>query len=80
MTDWPRVRTDVDDDRPARDDEVEYCEHCGNAVLQGVLRRHLGERRCDQCRPLCRLCQDCPVNVEGGICQTCAMEWPGVEV
>ena len=27
--DWPRIQTDVDDDRPARDDEVEYCEACG---------------------------------------------------
>ena len=42
MTDWPRVRTDVDDDRPARDDEVEYCEHCGKAALEWEVQRHLG--------------------------------------
>jgi hypothetical protein len=38
MTDWPRIQTDVDDDRPARDDEVEHCAHCGAAVLEGELR------------------------------------------
>jgi hypothetical protein len=80
MTDWPRIRTNVDDDRLARDDEVEYCEHCGAAVLEGALQRHLGERRCDECRPLCCQCQDWPVSEKGEFCPTCALEAMGVEV
>jgi formylmethanofuran dehydrogenase subunit E len=36
---WPRIQTDVDDDRPARTDEVEYCENCEEAFLEGELRR-----------------------------------------
>ena len=73
MDDWPRIRTDVDDDRPAREDEVEYCAHCGAAVLEGELQRHLGERRCDRCRPLCPWCHDTPVGEEGEVCHDCAM-------
>ena len=72
MTDWPRIRTDVDDDRPATDAEVEYCQHCGAAVLEGALQRHLGERRCDECRPLCFHCFDQPVSDEGEFCRFCA--------
>jgi hypothetical protein len=80
MTDWPRIRTDVDDDRPATDAEVEYCQHCGEAVLEGTLRWHLGERRCDECRPLCPECQDWPVGQEGEFCPACALAAMGVEV
>jgi hypothetical protein len=80
MTDWPRIRTDVDDDRPATDEEVEYCQHCGEAVLEGALQRYLGERRCDECRPLCRECQDWPVGQEGEFCPVCALAAMGVEV
>jgi hypothetical protein len=39
------IRHEIDDDRPARDDEVEYCQHCGAAVLEGALQRHLGEQK-----------------------------------
>jgi hypothetical protein len=80
MADWPRIRTDVDDDRPAREDEVEYCEHCGAAVLEGDLQRHLGERRCDECRPLCPECHDWPVSEKDEFCPTCALAAMGVEV
>ena len=77
--DWPRIMTDVDDDRTAREDEVEYCQHCGAAVLEGALQRHLGERRCEDCRPLCPVCHDAPVDEEGQFCETCAYAALGVE-
>jgi hypothetical protein len=79
MTDWPRIRTDVDDDRPARDDEVEYCEHCGNAVLEGNLLRHLGERRCPKCCFLCAECRDEWVGEKGEFCPFCTLAATGVE-
>lgn len=80
MTDWPRIRCAVDDDRPARDDEVERCEHCGAAALEGELQRHLGELRCDECRPLCCECHDCPVSEPGEFCPICSLAALGVEV
>jgi len=80
MTDWPSIQTDVDDDRPARDEEVEYCEHCGAAELEGTLQRHLGERRCDECRPYCVDCHDWPVWSKGEFCELCAWAALGVEV
>jgi CRISPR/Cas system-associated protein Cas10 (large subunit of type III CRISPR-Cas system) len=80
MTDWPRIQTDVDDDRPAREDEVDYCAHCGEPVLEGALQRHAGERRCEDCRPLCLVCHDEPVSDSGEFCETCALAAMGVEV
>ncbi len=80
MSDWPRIRCDVDDDRPAREDEIEYCQHCGEPVLEGELQRHAGERRCDECRPICCECHDAQVSDEGEFCPTCAMWAMGVEV
>ena len=80
MTDWPRIATDVDDDRPAREDEVEHCEHCGDAVLEGELTLHLGEWRCDECCWLCEVCHDAEVSGEGEFCETCAMWAMGVDV
>ena len=80
MADWPRIRTDVDDDRPAREDEVEYCAHCGAAVLEGELQPHLGDWRCEDCRPLCRECKDAQVDEEGEFCELCALAAMGVEV
>ena len=80
MTDWPRIRTDVDDDRPARESEVEYCTHCGTAVLEGELMMHLGERRCENCRVLCPVCHDWSVSEAGEFCMTCALEALGVSV
>ena len=74
MTDWPRIRTDVDDDRPAREDEVEYCQHCDGAVLEGDLRKHAGELRCHECCFLCPLCDDVDVYDKGVFCETCAPE------
>jgi len=73
------IRHEINDDRPARDDEVEYCQHCGAAVLEGALQRHLGERRCDDCRPLCCECHDAQVDEEGQFCETCAYAALGVE-
>ena len=78
--DWPRIQTDVDDDRPATDDEVERCDHCHAAVLEGELQRYLGERLCDKCRPLCCVCHDAPVSEPQEFCETCAMWAMGVEV
>ena len=49
MTEWPRILVDADDDRPAREDEVEYCQQCGAAVLEWALQRHLGQWWCDEC-------------------------------
>ncbi len=80
MTDWPRILVDVDDDRPAREDEVEHCEHCGAAVLEGELQRHLGEWRCDACRPYCCVCHDAEVSEASEFCPTCARWACGVEV
>jgi len=80
MTDWPRIRINVHDDRPATDDEVEYCEHCGAAVLEGALLRHLGEHRCQECRFLCEECHDVPVSESGKFCVSCAHAAFGVEV
>ena len=80
MTDYPSIRTEVDDDRPARADEVEYCEHCGSAVLEGALQRHLGEKRCDECLWLCPECHDAEVGEEGEFCALCALAAMGVEV
>lgn len=80
MTDWPRIQTDVDDDCPARDTEVEYCEHCLAAVLEGGLQRHLGERRCNDCRPFCSVCHDAQVGDAGEFCPVCAMWSLGCEV
>ena len=77
---WPCIQTDVDDDRPATDDEVEYCEGCGKAVLEGELRRHAGEYRCEDCWPYCPICQDEPVLSDGEFCEICAMWAMGVEV
>ena len=71
MTDWPKIRTDVDDDRPAREDEVEYCQHCSAAVLEGELKQHLEERRCAECRFLCADCGDAPVDERGDVCAVC---------
>ncbi len=73
MTDWPRILVDVDDDRPAGEDEVEHCEHCGEPVLEGVLQRHLGEGRCDECRPLCPVCCDAEVSEPEQFFPACAM-------
>ena len=78
--DWPRLRTAVDDDRPAREDEVEYCQHCGSAVLEGDLQVHLVDRRCYNCRPLCVVCDDAPVDQAGEFCALCALEALGVAV
>jgi hypothetical protein len=80
MTSWPHIMVDVDDDRPARDEEVEYCAHCSAAVLEGELQRHLGELRCDECRPLCCECHDCPVSEPGEFCPICSLAALGVEV
>jgi hypothetical protein len=47
--DWPRIRTDVDDDRPATDDEVEDCDRCGAAVLEWELLYQAGMWCCESC-------------------------------
>jgi len=39
MSEWPRIQTDVDDDRTARDDEVGYCQKCRWAALEDTLRQ-----------------------------------------
>lgn len=80
MTARPRLRHKIDDDRPAREDEVEYCQHCGAAVLEGELKLHAGERRCENCRPLCPICHDYPVSDPEQFCPVCALEAMGVEV
>lgn len=80
MLDWPRIQTDVDDDRPAREDEVEYCERCGVALLEGELQRHAGESRCEDCRPFCPVCRDAEMGEPGEFCGTCAKWAMGVEV
>lgn len=77
---WPRIQTDVDDDRPAREDEVGYCEGCGNPFLKDELREHAGEDRCSDCRPYCPVCQDGPVFSVGEFCEVCAMWAMGIEV
>ena len=69
--DYPRIRTAVDDDRPAREDEVEHCAHCGAAVLEGDLQRHMGERRCERCRPLCCEFHDAEVSEPEDFCKGC---------
>jgi len=80
MTDWPRIRTDVDDDRPARRDEVEYCESCGRPVLDGELVRHAGLRCCEDCRHYCPICHDWPTFTKEEFCVSCALEAMGVEL
>jgi hypothetical protein len=72
MNDWPTIRIDVDDERPATDEEVEYCEHCGAAVLEGELLRYLGERRCRECCYLCAECLEDFVDENGEFCKICA--------
>lgn len=69
MTDWPRILIDVDDDRPARPDEVEYCQHCAAPVLDGELKLHAGEMRCEECRPWCPECEDVQVGEHGEFCE-----------
>ena len=71
--DWPRIRTDVDDDRPATEDEVEICQHCDGAVLEGDPKRHMGQRRCDRCRPFCHECRDVEVSEWGEFCPSCKL-------
>jgi hypothetical protein len=71
MTDWPRIRTAVDDDRPAREDEVGYCGGCGLPVVSWMLDDHAGERRCEKCRPFCSDCGDAPVEDHGDVCLEC---------
>lgn len=80
MSNWPRIMIDVDDDRPATEDEIEYCDHCEQPVMEGELQRHLGERRCEDCRPLCPVCEDAEVWSEGEFCESCAWAAMGVEV
>ena len=80
MSEWPRIQTDVDDDRPATDDEVEFCLKCGKMELEGTFLRTIGELRCDACSPLCRECQNEQVDEVGQFCATCAMAALGVEV
>ena len=78
MSDWPRIQTAVDDDRPARDEEVEYCEACGEAYLWDALELHAGIMCCEFCRPYCPICHDVEVYSEGEFCQACALEALGV--
>jgi hypothetical protein len=80
MTDWPQIRIAVDDWRNARTDEVEHCQHCREAVLEGELERHLGEMRCEDCRPLCPVCRDVPAWEANEFCTDCALWAMGVEV
>jgi len=80
MTDWPRIQTYVDDDRPARQDEVEYCEHCGEPVLRGDLEMHCGRRCCPDCCHVCEVCHEADVSEPCEFCETCAMWALGVEV
>lgn len=77
---WPRIQTDVDDDHAALEDEIEFCESCGEAVLEGDLKRHAGEKRCRNCRHLCPECRDAEVLEPNEFCQTCAYAAMGVEV
>ena len=78
--DWPRIQTAVDDDRPARDDEVEYCEACGEPVIEGELKRHAGIMCCKFCRPYCPVCHDVEVYSENEFCNDCALQAMGVEL
>lgn len=80
MTEWPRIQTEVDDDRPAREEELEYCQNCGEPVLGGELQQHAGERRCEGCLFYCPVCEDAQVGEEGEFCATCAYWAMGVEV
>ena len=80
MTDWPYIQTDVDDYRPATDEEVEYCQLCGCAELEVDMVKHLGEWRCRNCNWHCPICGDAEVYDEGEFCNPCAMWALGVEV
>lgn len=80
MTDWPRIRTNVDDDRPAREDEVEWCEACEEPVIEGDLRPWVGIRCCKYCRYRCPVCHDAEVAAEQELCLRCALEAMGVNV
>jgi len=75
-----RVQTDVDDYRPAREDEIEHCDKCGSPALRGTLGRHLGERRCVDCQFLCQVCLEAPVYEPEHICWHCSHWAMGVEV
>ena len=79
-TDWPMIRTDIDDERPAKPEEVGRCELCGALVLEEALQRHLGERRCAECRTLCPVCHDYPVSQPREFCPICALEAMGVQI
>lgn len=78
--DYPRILTDVDDDRPATDEEVVYCEHCEEPVLEGELKLHAGLRCCEYCRPHCPVCHDVEVTEAGQFCLLCSYWALGVEV
>ncbi len=85
MTDWPRIMCDVDDDRPARDDEVEYCDNCEGVFLEGELRRadddvYLCSECWKECFPFCALGCGTAVEKPGEFCETCAYWAMGVEV
>ena len=75
MSEWPRIRTDVDDDRPAREDEVEYCEKCGAACLRLESWGQPWEKMnlCDDCAGnFCAECEDEEVIEDGEMCLYCA--------
>ena len=84
---WPEVAIDVDDTRPARLDEVEYCSFCEYVGMEGELRRLTGDRgclknelRCPRCVFVCPECEDVHVYGPGEFCETCALIAMGVEL
>ena len=83
---WPEIQCDVDDSRPARMDEVEYCSYCNHADLEGELLRLEGDRGCLKgelrCAECVFACPECGVYVygPGEFCNDCALIAMGVEL
>ena len=75
MSQWPRIQTGVDDDRPAREDEVEYCERCNEPCvgLQPWGRPWQEMNLCHDCFDnVCSECREQEVIEGGEMCLYCA--------
>lgn len=83
---WPEIAVGVDDSRPARMDEVEYCSYCNYADLEGELMRLEGDRGCLKgelrCAECVFSCPACGVYVygPGEFCNDCSLMAMGVEL